>query len=121
MSHEAWHKGYKEVKNVIHNDVGVTKEEILEVFRQVAKDEIQKIISEKRTFIYESIREVIRHEMIDAVNEHRYPKINGHVWNYGYNGRGENSFKDFIAGVMKEEIVNSLGKQFDLNLDIEKK
>lgn len=121
MENNNWHKGYKEVKNTIHNEIGITKEEILEVFRQVAKDEIQKIVSEKRTFIYESIREVIRDEMIDAVSEHKYPKIRGNVWDYGYNGRGENSFKNFVSGVMKEEIVNSLREQFELDLDIKKK
>jgi hypothetical protein len=121
MSKEAWHKGYQEVKNVIHNEIGITKQEILEIFRQVAKDEIGNLVSEKRTFIYESIKEVIRQEMINAVSEHRYPKISGHVHMYGHNGRGENSFKDYISGVMKEEIVKELRSQFDITLDIDKK
>lgn len=117
MSSKSWHKGYKEVKNVIHNDIGVTKEEILEIFRKVAKDEIQKIVSENTEFIYKSIKEVIRNEMINAVNDHQYPKIRKNIWDY----TNENSFKDFITGVMKEEIVNSLREQFDLYFDIKKK
>lgn len=120
MSQENWHKNYKEVKNVIHNDIGITKEEIIEVFRQVAKDEIGKIVSENSTFIYQTIQDVIRSSMIDAVKEHRYPKVTGHMWQYGSNG-GESSFNDFLSGVMKEEIVKQLGDKFVLNLDIEKK
>jgi hypothetical protein len=120
MSYEAWHKGYQEVRNVIHNEMGVTKEEILEIFKQVAKDEIQKIVSEKSTFIRESIREVIRQEMINSVSEHKYPKVNGHMWIYGSRG-GENSFKDYVAGVMKEEIINRLEQQFDVSLNIDLK
>lgn len=121
MSHETWHKGYKEVKNVIHNEMGVTKEEILEIFRQVAKNEIQKIVFEKSDFIYqsirESIREIVRNEMVNAVNDHKYPKIRKNFWNY----TNDNSFKDFITGVMKEEIVDSLREQFELHFDIKKK
>lgn len=118
MSKNQWHKGYKEVKNIIHNDIGVTKEEILEVFRQVAKEEIQEIVSDK-TFIYQTIREVIHNEMIN-VNEHRYPKISGNMHFYGRDG-GECSFKDFISGVMKEEIVKELRKQIEFTIDINKK
>ncbi|PGO60586.1 hypothetical protein [Priestia megaterium] len=119
MSKEQWHKGYKEVKNAIHNDIGVSKEEILEVFRQVAKDEVQKIVSESKPFIYATLREVIKHEMMDAVNEHRYPKVIGNMWSYGRDG-GKDSFKNFISGVMKEEIVNKLADQFDVQLDIKR-
>jgi len=121
MSKENWHKGYKEIKNAIHNDIGVTKEEVLDVFRQVAKDEIQQIVSDSKPFIYNTIREVIKHEMIDAINEHRYPEINGRTWIYGRNDNGKNKFKDYIAGVMKEEIVNRLKDQFEVNLNINKK
>jgi hypothetical protein len=116
-----WHKGYQEVKNVIHNDIGVTKEEILEVFRQVAKDEIKEIVCENQVFIWDTLREVIRQEMINAVATHRYPKVNGHMWMYGHNGKGENSFKDYIAGVMKEEIVKQMEEQFEVNINVERK
>lgn len=120
MSYEAWQKGYHEVKNIIHNDIGVTKEDIREVFRQIAKEEIQKIVSEKKTFIYETIREVIRAEMVNAVQDHRYPDVSGRMWSYGRNG-GEHSFKDFFSGVMKEEIAKMLKEQFEIKLDIDKK
>lgn len=118
MSKEQWYKGYKETKNVIHNDIGVTKEEILEVFHQVAKEEIQKIVSDSGTFVYQSIREVIQSEMIDAVDGHRYPKVNGNMLFYSRNGRGENSFKDYVAGVMKEEILRKMNEQFTVKIDI---
>lgn len=117
MSQEAWHKGYQEVKNVIHNEIGITKEEILEIFRQVAKDEIQIIVSEKRTFIYNSIKEVIRHEMMNVTEDHNYPRVRKSIWNYTQ----DNSFKDYITGVMKEEIVDSLRSQFNFKFDIDRK
>lgn len=122
MSFENWQKGYHEVKNIIHNEIGVTKEDIREVFRQIAKDEIQKIVSEKRKFIYETIQDVIRQEMIDSIEDHRYPQISGNMNFYrGSNGKGIDSFKDYVSGVMKEEIVKQMREQFSINLDIDKK
>ena len=122
MSKNNWHKGYQEVKNVIHNDIGVTKEEILEVFRQVAKDEIKEIISDNQKFIWNVLSDIIQSEMIKAVEDHRYPEINGNTIFYrGSNGRGIDSFKDYVAGVMKEEVLKSMKEQFSVNVDIEKK
>lgn len=86
------------------------------MFRQIAKDEIQKIVTENKAFIYEAIREVIRQEMIKAVQGHHYPKIINNIWDY----TNENSFKDFISGMMKEEIIKTLREQFELEFDIKR-
>jgi hypothetical protein len=121
MSAGAWHKGYQEVRNVIHNEIGITKEDILEVFRQVAKDEIEKMVSEKKTFIYDTIYHIIhneiRNEIMSAVKDHKYPKVRKNIWYY----TDEESFKDYIAGVIKEEVVNSFWNQFNVKMDIDKK
>jgi len=117
MGKENWQKGYKEVRNIIHNEVGVTKEEVLAVFRQVAKDEIHSLVADNSPFIRQCIREVIRNEMVIAVNSHKYPKVNRSMWNYS----ADNTFKDYIAGVMKEEITNNLHEQFDLSVNIQKR
>jgi hypothetical protein len=122
MGKENWKKGYKEVKNVIHNDVGITKEEILNVFREVAKDEIGKLVSENSNFLYNSLREIVQNEMVNAVSEHRYPRISGHMHHYrGSQGRGIDSFKDFVSGVMKEEIARKMEEQFEVKIDVSKK
>ncbi|WP_137743426.1 hypothetical protein [Robertmurraya siralis] len=121
MENNNWHKGYKEVKNTIHNDIGVTKEEILEVFRQVAKDEIKEIVCENQAFIWNTLQEVIRHEMLKAIQDHKYPKVTGNMWNYGYNGQGVTSFQDYVSGVMKEEIAKRMEEQFDVSVNINKK
>lgn len=121
MSKETWHKGYQEVKNVIHNDIGITKEEILDVFRQVARDEIEKLISENSGFIYAALTNVIEREMLKAIQEHKYPKVSGHMWDFGYYGQGKVPFKDYVSGVMKEEIIRRMEEQFIVNVNIDKK
>lgn len=114
---ETQHKNYKEVKNVIHNDIGITKEEILEVFRQVAKDEMQNILKDNKKFIYECFKEIIQNEMTNAIREHNYPNVRGNVWRYP----GKDSFRDFMIGVMKEEVISSLWKKFDITMNVETK
>lgn len=122
MSFENWQKGYHEVKNIIHNEIGVTKEDVREVFREIAKEEIKKIVSERSKYIYEAINEVIEQEMRKAIEDHKYPKVTGNTWYFGNsNGDGKVKFKDYVAGVMKEEIVNRLEKQFSVSLNIDKK
>lgn len=122
MSKEQWQKGYKEIKNVIHNDVGITKEEILDVFRQVAKEEVGALISENSDFLFSTMREVIQSTMINVVNEHRYPRVSGHLHHYrGSQGRGIDSFKDYISGVMKEEIHKKMEEQFEVVINVTEK
>jgi len=118
MSADKWKKGYKEVRNIIHNEVGVTKEEVLDVFREIAREEIHKIVDNNRPFIYKTITQVVENEMVAAVQENRYPKVNGHMWYYGKESR--DNFKDFVAGVMKEEIIRNLEHRFSVDLDIKK-
>lgn len=111
---------YKKVKNVIHNDIGVSKEDILNVFRKIAKDEIQEIVKDNKAFIYDCIQDVIQQEMLKAISEHKYPKVTGNVWDFG-RGEGKVSFKDYVSGVMKEEIVRKMEEQFKVNINIDKK
>jgi hypothetical protein len=122
MAKENWQKGYKEVKNVIHNDVGITKEEILNVFREVAKEEVGKLVSENSSFLFDTLRDVVQNQMVNSVSEHRYPKVGGHIHHYrGSQGRGIDSFKDYVSGVMKEEIVKKMEEQFEVNINVTKK
>lgn len=117
MTKNHWNKGYKEVKNAIHNEMGMTKEELREVFSQIAKDEIKQIVSESRPFIRDTIKEVIQDEMVRAVKDHRYPDIKGNRWMYGRKG-DEASFQDFISGIIKEEVVTELRNQFDFSVNV---
>lgn len=114
-----WHKGYKETKNVIHNEMGITKEAIKDIFRDIAKEEIKDLVLNNKPFLKEVMREVIQEEMFASVKEHRYPKIQGNMHIYTQKG-GDADFKDYVSGVMKEEIVRNLAKQFTLNIDITK-
>lgn len=111
---------YNEVKNVIHNDIGVSKEEILEVFRKIAKDEVEKIVKEDSSFIKECIRSIIKEELFNAVNNKKYPKITKNIWDFG-NGEGKIKFNEYLSDIIKEEVIKQMESQFDINININKK
>jgi hypothetical protein len=58
--------------------------------------------------------------MLNAINENKYPKVNGNVWNYGRGG-GIVNFKNYVSGVMKEEIIKRMEEQFEIDINIDKK
>lgn len=112
------HPGYKEVKNLIHNEIGIDKESIMEVFMGIGQEEIRKIMDEERNFIKSNIRsvvkEIIKEEMTSVIKHENFPKVIGHTWHY-YQDNGQD-FKNFILDIMKKEIMDQLSDSFDINL-----
>jgi hypothetical protein len=108
-----WIKGYKEVRNYIHNEEGITREELTEIIKKIVKDEVQEVIGQNGIFIYQAVKEIIRQEMVEAMS------AQPGYQHYTY--RKEKSFKDFIAKTIKDEIAEALKSQFEIKLDIEKK
>lgn len=109
--------GYKEMKNFIHNDLQITREEVQSMIREILRHEVSVVVGENREFIRQSIREIIREEMVYAMNIQEYPRVTGNIWNY----TKMDGFRTFVSDILKEEIVNSLRNQFEVNLDIQKK
>lgn len=112
-----WTIGYKDVKNFMHNELGITKEHMDEIITKIVRDEVSEAIGQNGEFIRQSIREIIRQEMIVVMNEGKYPKIRQSIWNY----TKENQFKDYITDIIKEEIIDTLRNQFDFSFNFNKK
>lgn len=114
-------KNYNEVKNVIHNEFGLSKDEISKVFEKIAKDEIEKVVGGNKDFIKECIRDVIKEEMFKAVNDKKYPsRVSQNIWDYG-RGDGKVKFNEYLSDIIKEEVIKQLQSQFDVNININKK
>lgn len=114
-------KNYNEVKNLIHNEIGLSKDEITKVFEKIAKDEIEKVVREDKNFIKECIREIIKEEMFNAVNDKKYPsRVSQNIWDYG-RGDGKVKFNEYLSDVIKEEVIHQMQSQFDINININKK
>lgn len=115
-----WHPGYKELKNFIHNEMELTKEQIQEMVRELVKEivntEILKFVETSKADIGKIMKDVIRHEMILAVNDGKYPEAIGST--YFYDKRDPKPFQDYISGVLKQEVINLMKTQFDVGVQI---
>lgn len=114
-----WTVGYKEVKNFMHNEMNITKDDINDIFEKIGRDEVASVLGQNGEFIRFAIKEVIREEMYKALTNEHYPEIKGNMWFYDKNGK--NPFNKFVSQVMKEEIINMMREQFEIGLEIKKK
>lgn len=123
MTKPNWQRGYKEVKNAIHNEVGMTKQELTDIFREIAREEVQKIVLDNEAFIkdtmHTTMQDIIRSEMQSVISKENYLHV---AKDKGMFGRSyTNSFQSYVAGVMKDEILKRMDEQFHVGLTIDKK
>lgn len=113
-----WAIGYKELKNLIHNELGITRDDMNEIINKIVRDEITEAVGRNGHFIRTAIKEIIKEEMMLAIHNQKYPKSNRNLWSYNTE---KNDFNTFISEILKEEIVKLLKEQFDVSFDINKK
>lgn len=116
-SKQNWSVGYKEVKNFMHNELGITKEMIDEIIKKMVRDEVSEVIGQNGQFIRQSIREIIREEMLFAINGEKYPRQRGNLLDYRNEFKGE--FSKFISDILKEEVLDLFRSQFNVGVNIE--
>jgi Arc/MetJ-type ribon-helix-helix transcriptional regulator len=112
-----WTIGYKEVKNFMHNDLGITKEQMHEIISKIVKEEVKDLVGQNGEFIRYAIREVIKEEMMHAIYVQKYPTRTRDIWNRSK----PEEFRKFISDILKEEVVEMLRGQFDISFDFTKK
>lgn len=111
-----WQKGYKEVKNYLHNELGITREEMQEIIIKIVREEVHQTIGQNGEFIKTATREIIRQEMMAAFND-KYPSLHKNMYFYPE----KDEFKKFISNVIKEEILDTLRDRFNLQFNLELK
>lgn len=111
-----WAVGYKELKNYIHNDMGISSEHIQEMFREIAREEITKAVGENGRFIVQTMRDIVRAEMVTAIQAEGYPIVTGNLHYHHKDNR--NPFHQYVSQIMKEEIVSTLRNQFEVGIQI---
>ena len=98
-------KNYKEIKNYIHNEEKITKEEIRDIIRQSINEEVQKVVYLKRELIDKTISNYIETAVRNAVTS------NG-------NGYFANDFKTRVTGRLSDEMANFISKKIQLDIKI---
>ncbi len=107
-----WKKGYKEVKNTIHNEIGLTKEEILDVIKGIVKEEVSNTIEKNTDFIRSCLRGVIRERIWDSLDYNAYKR--------GFDFDINNTFREYVAKVIKDEVFKELKENFVIDIDVKR-
>lgn len=109
---------YKEIRNIIHNEIGITKEDILNVIKEITQQEIQKYIEKNKGLINKDIKEIINHQMGIAVKNTNYPSVNNKI--RLFDDTNKTTFEDYLVGVMTENIIKEMKNNFKINVEVEK-
>jgi hypothetical protein len=96
-------ENYKEIKNYIHNDLKITKEDILEVVRQETQKQIEAFMKDETNFTT-----FIRKAYEDSIKI----AICGDSWSFG------SSFKDKITSIIKDKIGQMVVDKLDIKVKI---
>lgn len=111
------------VKNEIHNSLGITKEEILDVIRQETRQELVKLVEKNESFLLGSVsdlvRETVRSEMLIALSREDFPNITRSMRHIG-TGEGH-TFSDYITNEVKNTLLEEMRSSFDVKLVLEAK
>lgn len=121
LDNNKWQIGYKEVKNFIHNELKLTDSEIKDAIHKVLQNEVRELIGSNGEFIQsvvsQELRSIIKEEMIKAtVGNSKYPQYSLKM-NF-YDPDNPATFSEYISGVIKEEIIKTIDKVFDVKFDV---
>lgn len=125
MEDKRIHASYKETKNLIHNELGITKEEILDIIKleisNAVREEINKVLGEEgekiKSNIYPAMKDIVEKNMLEAITAKNYPKVLDGV--YFYDNYKDHTFENFIIDAMKKELVDKLFDKFNVSLKVE--
>lgn len=92
------HASYKEVKNVIHNEFGISRDDILVIIRDMVRDEIQRFIIQ------------------GAIESNVANVVGGYVRQQFGSIHSGRSFQDVIRKEISAQIADTLTDKMQINL-----
>jgi hypothetical protein len=92
------HQSYKEVKNFIHNEAKITKEEIREIIREAVRNEVHHILGEKPDYIDKCVQSYIEKIIKEGLT-------NGGRLLFGFRERVSSALSDEIGRFVANQLV----------------
>ncbi|MFC8686020.1 hypothetical protein [Brevibacillus porteri] len=92
------HHSYKEVKNNIHNELGIAKDEIREIIKEAVRNEV-KVILENESYFGKYIEQLVKRGISDK----------GSLY---YN------FKERVAQKLSDEVGKYIKNQLNINIQV---
>lgn len=118
-SEPEWISGYKETKNFLHNEMGITKEKMDTIIEKVVTNEIERMMKNNPELLQQAVKEVVREEMLYAIKGHSYPAVHGHIRDF--RDESKVKFSQYISSILKEEILSQIREQFNVGVNIQQK
>lgn len=109
---EQWVMGYKELKNFIHNEQGISNAEIQEILHKMAFDQLREIIGENGQGIRNMVKEIVHEELLRM--------ISGSRWDFPNNNRTER-MRSLLSDQLKEVIGELVKEQLEVSYEIKLK
>lgn len=100
-------KEYKQLKNFIHNEAGITKEELREMIREVVQVEVKQIVEAKRPYIEETV-EVYTREHINSIIKHGLSD----------GGRLLYGFKERVSSTLSDAVGKYVASQLNIEVQV---
>jgi hypothetical protein len=110
MSNE--HRNYKEFKNLIHNELGITKEEIRELIKEAVTNEVSWLVNDRRDYIDGRIDVYIGVHIKSLID--KALTTNRGLFRH-------DSIQDNVKSALKNEITKTLLSDLEISFDIKKK
>lgn len=97
------HQSYKELKNFIHNEEGISREDIQELIRYSVQVEVEKVISNKQDYIDQCVKEYIERLIREGLTD---------------GGRLLLGFKERVSSTLSAEVGKLVAKQLDISVNL---
>ncbi|MFF2531414.1 hypothetical protein ACFVS2_21140 [Brevibacillus sp. NPDC058079] len=95
------HSSYKEVKNFIHNEAQITKEEIRAIIRETVREEVNRIVGEKQDYIDVCVKSYVERLIREGLTD-------GGTLLFGFRERVSSTLSDqvgkFIANQLQIDV-----------------
>lgn len=113
-----WITGYKETRNYIHNELGLSKDHIEAIIQKIVREEVKDAIGQNGEFIRQTMKEIMKEEMLQALKNENYPLVRSNITYYG---KEKETFSEYMAAIIKNEVTEMLREGFDVGINIQEK
>ena len=97
-------ENYKEIKNVIHNDLKITKEDMLGMIRDVIREEVKNVFSHKASQIDTIVENYVQYLVRKGLSD---------------GGRHGDGFKERVSSLLSDAVGAFIANKLDITLGVE--
>lgn len=95
---------YKEIKNLIHNEFKISKDEMLGMIRDVIREEVRQVFAHKESQVDNIIENYVQHLVRQGLSDG------------GHHGEG---FKERVSSLLSDAVGVFIANKLDITLGVE--